>query len=209
MKIINNLLNQKAAQRASYFMAIICYIVIGLLALMIVLSLMGRLEYDLIYSDKNYPAAIYSEESHDFSTRSFTVSSNDNLRVRTQSDIGKIELASYISIVIIYTINIIPAIFAYLFLSKVFRNVAKGSIFVQQNANYLLYYGLIQVALATLLPFIKLLIVQVANTLVTDSISLSTGSDMLNQLIPSIGFLVAAYIINYGVNLQDEVDHTL
>ena len=27
--------------------------------------------------------------------------------------------------------------------------------------------------------------------------------------IPSIAFIVAAYIIQYGVRLQDEADHTL
>ena len=32
---------------------------------------------------------------------------------------------------------------------------------------------------------------------------------MLSALIPGIAFLVAAYIIHYGVHLQDEVDHTL
>ena len=40
-------------------------------------------------------------------------------------------------------------------------------------------------------------------------IMISTGSDMLNRLFPGIAFLVAAYIIHYGIRLQDEVDHTL
>lgn len=33
--------------------------------------------------------------------------------------------------------------------------------------------------------------------------------NMLNRLFPGIAFLVAAYIIHYGIRLQDEVDHTL
>lgn len=32
---------------------------------------------------------------------------------------------------------------------------------------------------------------------------------MLNSIVPSIAFIVAAYIIHYGISLQDEVDHTL
>ena len=32
---------------------------------------------------------------------------------------------------------------------------------------------------------------------------------MLTTLVPSIAVLVAAYILHYGVHLQDEVDHTL
>ncbi|MFV0498061.1 MAG: DUF2975 domain-containing protein [Candidatus Fimivivens sp.] len=209
MKKLHNLLNQKTAQNASQFMKVICYMMIGLLAIMLILSFMGRLQYDLRYTGEHYPHAIYAEKSHDFSTRSLTVSSNDDLRIRTQSEDGKIELSSYIAIVTMYAVGIIPLMFAYLFLSKVFANVAKGEIFVQKNAHYLLYYGLIQVALAVVLPFVKLLIVQIANMLVTDHISLATGSDMINNLIPSIGFLIAAYIINHGVNLQDEADHTL
>lgn len=177
--------------------------------MMLILSCFGRLQYNLSYADEHYPDAIYAEENHDFSTRFLTVSSNDQLRIRTLSENGKIELTSYVAIVLIYVSGILPLILAYLFLSKVFDNVAKGEIFVKKNAHYLLYYGLIQGAVAVAIPFIKLLIVQIANMLVTDQISLATGSDMLNNIVPSIGFLVAAYIINYGIDLQDEVDHTL
>ena len=31
----------------------------------------------------------------------------------------------------------------------------------------------------------------------------------MNTLFPSFAFLVAAYIIRYGLYLQDDVDHTL
>jgi len=48
-----------------------------------------------------------------------------------------------------------------------------------------------------------------ANQIADSRISLYTGTDVLNTLIPSIAFLVAAYIIRYGIYLQDEVDHTL
>lgn len=206
---LHNLLHQKTAQKASQFMKVICYIIIGLLTMMMLLSCLGRLQYDLNYVDEHYPEAIYAEEKHDFSTRVLTVSSNDHLRICTLSRDGKIELTTYVAIVLMYVSGIVPLIFAYLFLSKVFDNVAKGNIFVKKNAHYLLYYGLIQAALAVALPFIKLLIVQIVNMLVTDQISIATGSDMVNKLIPGIGFIVAAYIINYGINLQDEVDHTL
>ncbi len=137
------------------------------------------------------------------------MSSTDNLHIRTQSADGQIELISIIAITFIYVLQIIPMIFAYFFLAKVFGNVASGKIFIKKNAHYLLTYGVIQIIVAVVMPFVKLLIVQIPNLLTSDIISLSTGQDMLNQLIPSFAFLVAAYIIHYGVHLQDEADHTL
>lgn len=209
MKKIHKLLNQKAAKKIAGFMKAICYIIIFLFAMMLIMCCMGRLQYNLRVGDKTYPNAIYAEESHDFSVRNFTVQSNDDLRIFTPSEDGKIDLLTYIAIAIMYAINIAPLMFAYWFLAKVFGNVAKGEIFVEKNAHYILYYAVIQACVAVVVPFVKLFIVQIANTFVADRISLATGMNMINQLVPSIAFFVAAYIINYGVHLQDEVDHTL
>lgn len=209
MKIINKLLNQRTAQKTASFMKVICYLAMALFTLMLLLSFFGRLQYNLSVGNENYPGAIFAEENHDFSSRSFTVSDRDDLRIRTESENGKIDLLSYIAITLIFSLSIVPMIFAFWFLSKVFGNVAKGEIFIQNNAHYLLYYGILQATVAVVVPFAKLLIVQIANMLVADRISLATGTNMLNQLIPSIAIFVAAYIISYGVHLQDEVDHTL
>ena len=108
-----------------------------------------------------------------------------------------------------YAINVIPVIIGFWFLSQVFRNVSKGRIFTEQNAHYLLYYGLIQIAVAVLVPFIKLFVAYLANLLAVSQIHIATGQDLPNQLFPNIAFIVAAYIIHYGVHLQDEADHTL
>ncbi|MEG0617038.1 MAG: DUF2975 domain-containing protein [Oscillospiraceae bacterium] len=209
MKSMHVLLNQKVATNTAKFMKIVCYIIIALFILMLVISFCGRLQYVLDVEGKIYESAIYAEENHDYTTRGFTVTSKDSLRVHSSADNGKINLKSYIAIVIVFALNIIPLIFAFWYLSKVFDNVAKGEIFVEKNASYLLYYGIISAAVAVIVPFVKLFIVQIANTFIPDRISLATGMNMINQIIPSIAFLVAAYIINYGVHLQDEVDHTL
>ncbi|MCI8302283.1 MAG: hypothetical protein HFF68_05910, partial [Oscillospiraceae bacterium] len=76
-------------------------------------------------------------------------------------------------------------------------------------ASFLLYYGLLQFFGAVFVPFIKLLICWLASLASDGRITISTGQNMLSALIPGIAFLVAAYIIHYGVHLQDEVDHTL
>ncbi|MEG1781908.1 MAG: DUF2975 domain-containing protein [Oscillospiraceae bacterium] len=209
MKILHKLLNQNLAMGTAKFMKAICYITIFLFVTMLVLCSAGRLEYNLKVGDKTYAHAIYAEENHDFSSRSLTVKSKDSLSIRAAADDGTIDIITYAAISIMFAINIIPLMFAYWFLSKIFDNVAKGEIFVLQNANFLLYYGIIQSSVAIIVPFIKLFIVLIANTLVADSISMSTGGNMLNQLVLSSAFLVAAYIISYGVHLQDEADHTL
>lgn len=209
MKIMHSLLNQAIAQKIARFMKIVCYIIIFLFCTMLILSFTGRLQYNLRVGGETYSHAIYAEENHNFTSRSFTVSSQDDLRIHASAMDGKINLFSYIAIVLIYAIDIIPLMFAYWLLSRVFGNVVNGEIFVEKNAHYLLYYGIIQAAVAVVAPFVKLLIVLIANTFVADRISLATGTNMINQLIPSMAFLVAAYIINYGVHLQDEADHTL
>ena len=100
-------------------------------------------------------------------------------------------------------------IIAFWFLSRVFSNIRKGQIFTEQNASYLLYYGLLQFLTAVFVPYIKLLLCELTNLVSDGRMSISTGQAMFNMLIPSIAFIVAAYIIHYGVHLQDEVDHTL
>lgn len=209
MKAINLLLNQKLVTKISGLMKVLCNIVIVLAILLLVLSFLGRLQYILHTGGTIYEHAIYAEENHDFATRGFTVNSSDSLRVHAAADDGTIELLTYVVIVVIYAINVIPLIFAYYFLAKVFDNVAKGEIFVEKNAHYLMYFGLIQGVEAVVAPFVKLLIAQIANVFIADRISLATGSNMISQLFPSMAFLVAAYIISHGVHLQDEVDHTL
>lgn len=209
MKTVKFLLDQKLVTKVSKLMKIFCNIVIVLFILLLALSFLGRLQYILHADGTTYEHAIYAEENHNFTTRVLTANSNDGLRVHAAADDGTIELLTYIAIVFMYAINIIPLIFAYRFLAKVFDNVAKGEIFVEKNAHYLLCFGIIQGVVAVAVPFVKLLIVQIANALVADRIFLAAGSNMISQLVPSMAFLVAAYIISYGVRLQDEVDHTL
>lgn len=209
MKSIKFLLNQRFAAKIAKLMKIFCNIAIILFILMLVLCFLGRLQYILNVGSTTYQNAIYAEENHEFITRALTVNNSDSLRVSAAADDGTIELLTYIAIVCTYAISIIPLIFAFWFLSRMFDNVSKGDIFVEKNAHYLLYFGVIQGLTAVAAPFIKLLIVEIANVFVADRISLATGSNMISQLIPSVAFLVAAYIINYGVHLQDEVDHTL
>lgn len=168
----------------------------------------GTADFFLHTHTGSYERAIYAEENHNPSTRGFTVSINDDIHVWTNDD-DKIDFKTQVGISIMYATNAVPLIVAFWFLSQVFSNVSRGYIFTEKNALYLLYYGLLQFFASLIVPFIKLFICYLVNLVSDSRLSISTGHTIVNTLIPSIAFIVAAYIIHYGIHLQDEVDHTL
>ncbi|MFI3237581.1 MAG: DUF2975 domain-containing protein [Lachnospiraceae bacterium] len=203
----NNLLNHKIVSRLSLFMKFMCYIAMLLLTGILILAFRGRLEYTVHTADGNYTNSFYTQETSDSSTGVTTITSDDQLHIYSTDK--QIEFVTFLSITAMYTLGILPLIFAYFLLSKIFANLEAGAIFIKKNADYLLYYALIKIAVTLLLPFIKMLFFALINKIGTDTIYISTGSDFLNDIMPSIAFLIAVYIIQYGVSLQDEVDATL
>ena len=208
MKFIQKLANERFARHAARLMKFACYFVICFYVLCTVLSFMGRQTFLLHTKTGTFERAIYAEENHNSHSRSMTVHTSDDIHVWT-NDNDRIDPTIQIGLSFMYAINMVPMIFAYWFLSRVFSNINKGEIFTEQNSSYLLYYGLLQFSVAVFVPFIKLLICWLINLVSNGRVSISTGQTMFNMLIPSIAFIVAAYIIHYGVHLQDEVDHTL
>ena len=208
MAFIQKLTNERFAKRVARFMECACYFLICFFILCTVLSLMGRQTFALHTKTGYFERAIIAEEDHDPSSRAMTVHMGDTIHVWT-NDNDKIDLMIQIGLSLMYAINTVPIIFAFWFLGRVFSNIREGQIFTEQNASYLLYYGLLQFFVAVFVPFIKLLICRLINLVSDGRLSIGTGQAMFNTLIPSIAFFVAAYIIHYGVHLQDEVDHTL
>lgn len=208
MKFIQKLANERFARPAAQLMKFACYFVICFYVLCTVLSFMGRQSFFLHTKTGTYERAIYAEENHAAHSRSMTVFTGDDIHVWT-NDNDQIDLTIQIGLSLMYAVHIVPMIFAYWFLSRVFSNINKGQIFTEKNSSYLLYYGMLQFSVAVFVPFIKLLICWLTNLISNGRMSISTGQAMFNMLIPSIAFIVAAYIIHYGVHLQDEVDHTL
>lgn len=206
--LAEKLINARSAKAASLFMKYVCYLVMLAYLCCLALSFMGRQTFILRTSTETYESAIYAEEDHSYSARSLTVSMNDYIRVRANSD-DQIDLTTHIGLSLMFAVNIVPMIAAFWFLSRVFANVYRGEIFTEQNAVCLLCYGLLQFFTAVLVPFLKLLICHVTNIVSRSQISMSTGQNMFSTAFPSIAFIVAAYIIHYGIRLQDEVDHTL
>ena len=208
MKFIQKLANERFARPAAQLMKFACYFVICFYVLCTVLSFMGRQSFFLHTKTGTYERAIYAEENHAAHSRSMTVFTGDDIHIWT-NDNDQIDLTIQIGLSLMYAVHIVPMIFAYWFLSRVFSNINKGHIFTEKNSSYLLYYGMLQFSVAVFVPFIKLLICWLTNLISNGRMSISTGQAMFNMLIPSIAFIVAAYIIHYGVHLQNEVDHTL
>lgn len=169
---------------------------------------MGRQTFFLHTKTGNFERAIYAEENHNAHSRSMTVFMGDDIHVWTNSS-DQIDLTIQLGLSLMYAVNTIPMVLAFWFLSRVFSNIYRGEIFIEKNASCLLYYGLLQLFVAVVVPFIKLFLCWLTNLVSDGRMSISTGQRMFNMLIPSIAFIVAAYIIHYGVHLQDEVDHTL
>jgi len=209
MKKANILLNEPVAKSVARFLTAICYFLIFIFVVGLVLSFIGRQTFVLHTSTGTYESAIFSERNRDWSFRGPTVGTNDDIRVTAVAGTDEVDLITHIGLSAMYAINIIPLIISFWLLSRVLNNISNGRIFTEKNASYLLYYGLIHMAVAVLVPFIKLFISFIANQFTNSHISIATGQNLLTNLIPSIAFIVAAYIIHYGVHLQDEVDHTL
>ncbi len=208
MRFLQKLTNERFAKSAAQFMKFVCYFVICFYVLCTALSFMGRQTFFLHAKTGSSERAIYAEENHNPHSRSMTVHMGDDIHVWTNNN-DQIDLTIQIGLSLMYAVNTVPMIFAFWFLSRVFSNIRKGKIFTEQNAFYLLYYGLLQFLVAVFVPFIKLLICWLTNLVSDSRMSISTGQSMFSTLISSIAFIVAAYIIHYGVHLQDEVDHTL
>ncbi len=208
MKFVQRLTNERFAKPAAHFMQGACYVVICFYALCLALSLMGRQTFFLHTHTGTYERAIYAEENHDSHSRTMTVQMGDDIHVWTNGN-DRIDWKVHMGLSLMYAFHTVPMIFAYWFLSRVFANIRQGRIFTDQNSSFLLYYGLLQFSEAVFLPFIKLLVCWIVSFDPESRMSISTGQTMLTTLVPSTAFIVAAYIIHYGVHLQDEVDHTL
>lgn len=208
MKFLLKLANQRWASRAAGFLGVVCYLSIGFLALCTVLSVLGRQSFFLHTAAGSYEGAIYAEEEHDPLSRSMTVNMGDSIHV-WEGSAGRIDPRIHVGLSLMFAVYALPAMCALWFLSRVCSNIRRGDIFVEQNASCLLCYGLLQFAVAVLVPFVKLLICWLTNLVSDGKVSIATGQSTANMLVPSVACLVAAYIIQYGVGLQDEVDHTL
>lgn len=208
MKMLKPLLNERFVRKAASFLQAACWLAICFFALVTVLACLGRQQFTLVTSTDVYEGAIYAERDQGWLSHSFTVTASDSIRVTADSD-GGVDLATHIGLTLMFAAQALTGMAGYWLLSRVFANIAQGRIFVEQNARGLLGYGLLQVYASFVLPFVKILFSQLSNLVSGSKITAFSTYTGVDELFPGIVFLVAAYIIHYGITLQDEVDHTL
>lgn len=217
MRKIKKLLNEQSAKNAAEFLKFICYLAILFFTACLVASFMGRLTFTLHAGGEIYETTYYAEKHNERwsdGTRKiggFFTSMKDDVTIYIANE-DEIDTIIPMALAAMNVVNLTPIILSFWFLSRVFKNVSNGQIFTEKNAAYLLYYGLINIATVVLVPLIKPGIALLANQFSSNEIFSPFFFDLGNilaELFPSLAFIVAAYIINYGVRLKDEVDHTL
>ena len=212
MKKLQMFFNESRTRADAGLLSIIFYVVMIFFLMCLVLAFMGRQTFTLRTGTGVYERATYAESRQEVpdygSTTGLTTASADQIHV-VADDNDRVDLAAHIALSLMYASTVLPAMLGYWFLSRVFSNVGKGAFFIEQNARLILYYGLLQFFSAFLVPLIKFLICALAGGISGCQISCSVNAELLNPIFQGFGFLVAAYIIYYGIHLQDEVDHTI
>lgn len=208
MKVLSRLVNEKYAMPFAGFMEWICRLIMLYMALCLVLSVMGRQTFTLLMNGKEYENAYCAQESPRSGSRMWTVHSDDDITVNAGYG-GSIGTGVSAALSLIFALELAPAIVSYWYLGRVFRNVSRGVIFTEKNAAGLLYYGLIQTFIALFVPFLKTTVQRVANRILDCSIYINPDVNIFDNFCFGVAFVVAAYIIHYGIALQDEVDHTI
>lgn len=208
MKVLSRWNEGWGVRPVAQLMRLACYGGMLLCVLNLLLCLMGRQTFTLHTGDQVYENACFAEETYGSGVLGFTAQMEDEVHIRTGSD-GEIDPAIPVGLGLVYLAGTVPMLFAYWALSRVFSNVAAGQIFIEQNAACLFRFGVIECAVALLLPWLKLLLCWGISLIADGELTMSTGAGWQNALFPGAAVLVAAYILHYGVQLQDEVDHTI
>ena len=207
MNVTSKIIPERLAKTACMIMKFFCYFAIAFYLLGFVLSLMGRQSFT-VHTNEGAYEVIYAQENYEVPAEGMKVSTGDQIYVQRNAQ-GRIDGMTQAGLSLMYAVHALPIGVSLWFLSRVCVNVSGGVIFTRKNAQYLFYYGLTQCFAALAVPFIKLLICGAVNQFTTSSVFVATGQDLWNILIPGVAFVIAAYIIDYGAQLQDEVDHTL
>lgn len=156
MKLLEKLMFRRFAQPAVQLTKWFCYLVIFFYVFCLVLSCLGRQSFQLYTSTGVQENAIYAGADYDAS-HSLTVSMDDPVYVHGNAQ-GQVDLVTQIALSLMFTVKAVPAIIAYWLLVRVLGNIQGGKIFTEQNAVYLLGFGLLQGAVALVAPFLRMLL---------------------------------------------------
>ena len=223
MKNTMNFFRDNKIMKISKLMAVVCYLVVAFFICGLILSGMGRQRFMLFRegtTETNAYAEIIGEamvvtkgnegaEPATYAKNGLNqpnVSLSDQIYVIAQDEVSVI---TSIGLTVTYFTGVLPWALSYFFLARVFGNISRGQIFVEENSEALARCGIIGLLGAVICPFLKLLVIHIFNALSPDMISIATGNRMPGEILQSLVIIVAAYILHHGIQLKDEVEHTI
>ncbi|MBP1903750.1 hypothetical protein J2Z32_000362 [Paenibacillus turicensis] len=200
----------KRANELARFLQRTCVLMVGLAVIVFLLVLFGRMQLTLITPQGHFADAMLAEKNHNSDSRfGFTNLSDLQIYLRAIATGGEVQVLTYIGIVIMGFMVIIPGAYAFFLMAIFFGNIAKGNVFTSSNASLLLQGGIVLVACSIITPILNAYIIPpIINKFTSNVISTAVGIDF-TQLFAGAILLIMAYVFHYGIYLQDEADHTL
>jgi len=207
--ILSKLVQKKVARRFASALQILCWLMMLLAGLSIVLALLGRVEVALNTPQGYYENALLAAEDPGASTRLFFIKlSGHDIRLTVTVD-GGIGAAAWMGVALLCIIRLAPIGVCFFCMACFFGNVVEERVFVTSNAALLLRTGCVLLAASLIGPLLNAYMVPwLVSVFSANTLSVGVQLD-LSQMVFGAVLLVAAYIMYYGIELQDEVDHTL
>ena len=199
--------NPQNARRLAQVLEAACYLAACFFLLICVLFLCGRTEVQLTNRDGSFPDALVADGGPGGGTRWMFTSIPDQTTNLAAFD--GIDAPAWIGIAAMGVLRVAPLGVCAVILALLFRNVAAGRVFVPQNASLLLRGGLLLAATYLLVPLINAYAIPpLVNHF--SSCRLAVGTTVsLSGLFDAFVMVVGAYVMRYGIYLQEEADHTL
>lgn len=208
MKYIPKIFHESYIRYICQFMRYVCYVAMLAVLLSLILVCMGQVTIVLHRNSGDYESTIISEVDYRQYFGDIEIGSGDEVHIWT-NERDEVDIFARVGVALMYTFLMVPEFFAYWLLSKIFSNIEKGKLLIEENASLLWTYGGIQCSVAFLVPYIKVLIAVLSSIVSSNRISVFANPNLLGVL-SSVVLMVAAYIIYSGVHSHHEPgDHML
>ena len=192
MRILNRLIDKRFAISAARVSRFACYLLMLFMVFGLLLSLTGRQRFRLQTYEGSFETALCAQQDPSAGLNGPVVNMTDSVVIRSNAE-NRVDLISQVALFLLYACEVLPLLAAVWFLSRVFANVSHGEIFTEQNALFLLLYGLLQFFAAVFSPLLKLGICSLANLFSDSQMFISTVSltpalqdSSISSMLPSL-----------------------
>lgn len=208
--MLRRLITAQRATKLARTLQRICVLMVGFAVIIFLLVLFGRMQLTLITPQGQFADALLAEKNHVSDSRfGFTNLTNLQINLNAFATSGEVQILTYVGIVIMGFMVVIPGAYGFYLMAIFFGNIAKGNVFTTPNASLLLQGGIVLVVCSIVTPILNAYIVPpIINKLTSNVISTAVQIDF-TQLFAGAILLIMAYVFHYGIYLQDEADHTL